>query len=244
MLRVPAPFLLAVVVATAAVTIYLHLTVISVPAVGDGNFTGTLVAGSHYLWRGSAGTIDFESNETIGLTYYVFGYVVHLNGEPGNVTVNSNVRIFYFASRGYPILYVYNAEAYRAFLFKLINAATIGGITVYVPQTFDQFETLTYAERDSIGVATGNYNPYRVVSVSTNGTHLIVFSAYSTSGYTTETDYLRLPSPTMGTNIRTTFNGIGFSYIIGSQTYSGYAMPYVYFVITPQANTQVRIYLR
>jgi len=87
MLRIPIPFALALVIATVAVTVYLYLTVIPVPAVTDGNYTTTLVAGSPYLWRGSAGTITFESNATIALTYMPVSYVVHLNGLPANVSI-------------------------------------------------------------------------------------------------------------------------------------------------------------
>ncbi|MFZ8809325.1 MAG: hypothetical protein ACO2PN_14625 [Pyrobaculum sp.] len=243
MLRMPIPFALAVVVATVAVTVYLYLTVISVPAVGDGNFTSTLVAGSHYLWRGSAGLIEFESNSTIELTYTSLPYVVHLNCMPGNVTINSNTMIFKLATRSYPILYIYDPYL-GPVLFKLVNITKIGDISVFVPQTFALTETLTSTERSALTARTGYGVHYRVVDVYTNGTHLILFMAYDTSSTPTLHGYIRFPSATMGTFIRTSFTGIGFSYMLDGTPCSGYAMPYTYFLIKPQANTRVVIYLR
>jgi len=245
MLRIPIPFVMALIIATVAVTVYLYLTVIPVPAVADPNYTATLVAGSPYMWRGSAGSITFESNATIELTYRPLPYVVHLNGMPGNVSITKDVWIIYFKARGYPILYVRDKGVTDwPLLFKLVNVTKIGDITVYVPRLFDLSETLTYAERDGIISVTGSSSvPLRVLDVSANSTHLIVHAAGDT--YTTTYNfYVQLPSPTVGTSMRTAFKGIGFTYMIGDVTYSGYAMPYVYFVITPQANAQVKIYVK
>ena len=246
MLRIPIPFVMALIIATVAVTVYLYLTVIPVPAVADPNYTATLVAGSPYMWRGSAGSITFESNATIELTYRPLSYVIYLNGMPGNVSITKNLWIFYFKARGYPILYVIDNGVAGPYplLFKLVNITKIGDITVYVPRLFDLSETLTYAERDGIISVTGSSSvPLRVLDVSANSTHLIVHAAGDT--YTTTYNfYVQLPSPTVGTSMRTAFKGIGFTYMIGDVTYSGYAMPYVYFVITPQANAQVKIYVK
>jgi len=240
MLRLPLPFILAVIVVATAVTIYLYITVVSVPAVADGNFTGTLVAGSNYLWRGSAGQIHFVSNATIALTYYPFGYVVHLNGLPGNVTLDANTKIFKFTTRSYLILYLYRLNT--PLLVKLVNVTKVNGISVFVPQLFAVSETLTPQERSALYAATGYGLHYRVVNVNTNGTHLIF--AIAPDGSTSISNrYVALPTPIIGTDIMTSFSGIGFSYII-DETYSGYAMPYVYFVIIPQSNAQVRIYVR
>ena len=241
MLRLPLPFVLAVIVVATAVTIYLYITVVSVPVVADGNFTGTLVAGSNYLWRGSAGQIHFVSNATIALTYYPFGYVVHLNGVPGNVTLDENTKIFKFPTRSYLILYLYRLNT--PFLIKLVNATKINGISVFVPQMFGTTETLTPAERSALTASTGLLGHYRLVNVNTNGTHLI-FAIAPDGGTSISNRYVALPTPIIGTDIMTSFSGIGFSYIISSETYSGYAMPYVYFVIRPQSNAQVRIYVR
>jgi len=241
MLRLPLPFVLAVIVVATAVTIYLYITVVSVPVVADGNFTGTLVAGSNYLWRGSAGQIHFVSNATIALTYYPFGYVVHLNGVPGNVTLDENTKIFKFPTRSYLILYLYRLNT--PFLIKLVNATKINGISVFVPQMFGTTETLTPAERSALTASTGFLGHYRLVNVNTNGTHLI-FAIAPDGGTSISNRYVALPTPIIGTDIMTSFSGIGFSYIISSETYSGYAMPYVYFVIRPQSNAQVRIYVR
>jgi hypothetical protein len=243
MLRIPIPFVAAIIVATVAVTVYLYLTVIPVPAVTDGNYTTTLVAGSPYLWRGSAGFIQFESNATISLTYFPLSYVVHLNGPPANVSITKDVRIFYFKRRGYPILYVYYGQIDKLLLFKLVNVATIGNVTVYVPREFDRYETLTYDEASEIQRYAGRY-PYRAINVYTNGTHLIIDAAFADSGYYIYTYYVRLPEPTEGTSIRTAFRGIGFSYVMLDATYSGYAMPYVYFVIVPYSNARVVIYVK
>jgi len=241
MLRLPLPFVLAVIVVTTAVTIYLYLTVVSVPAVADGNFTSTLVAGSNYLWRGSAGQIHFVSNASIALTYYPFGYVVHLNGPPGNVTLDANTKIFKFPTRSYLILYLYRLNT--PLLVKLVNVTKVNGISVFVPQLFALSETLTPQERSALYAATGYGLHYRVVNVNTNGTHLI-FAIAPDGGTSPISDrYAALPTPILGTDIMTSFSGIGFSYIIG-ETYSGYAMPYVYFVIIPQSNAEVRIYVR
>jgi len=245
MLRIPIPFAMALIIATVAVTVYLYLTVIPVPTVADQNYTATLVAGSPYMWRGSASSITFESNATIELTYYPLPYVVHLNGMPGNVSITSDVWIFYFKKRGYPILYVYNSNvASWPLLFKLVNITKIGDVTVYVPQLFGQYETLTYDERDAIGRYTGFFFQDRVFDVSTNGTHLALVTAAATSGDYVYKFYVKLPNPNVGTSMRIAFRGIGFSYMIGGVTYSGYAMPYVYFVITPQANARVTIYVK
>jgi len=244
MLRVPAPIVFAIIVATAAVTVYIYLSVIPVPVVCDGNFTSTLVAGSPYMWRGSAGFIVFESNTTIALTYRTISYVVHLNGMPTNITITDDIRIFYFKQRGYPILYVRHREASWPLLFKLVNVTKIGNITVYVPQVFDQYEVLTNSEEDAIYRYAGYITQDRVLNVYTNGTHIIMHVANAVRGDHIKQLYLKLPTPTEGTSMRLSFRGIGFSYMVGGVVYSGYAMPYTYFVITPYDNARVVIYVK
>jgi len=236
--KIPVALVIAAMVSVTAVTIYLYLSLVPVPVVADPNFTGTLVAGSPYLWRGAASTIEISSNATIGVTYMPVGYVVAVNGPLTNATLGRGVWLVYL-SGGRPLLVI--MTNYTLYAFRLVDAFNVNGITVLVPQTFSATDYLTYQESEAIAAFTNILGAYRVTDVETNGTHIILQLSDSSDNSVWGYLYFRLPTPALVTTANYNFAGYGISHVVNGTTVSMYVEPYEYFVITPQYNAQVTI---
>mgnify|MGYP000016906544 CR=1 FL=1 len=243
--KIPVPLLIAAVVATTAVVIYLQLTVVSVPVVADANFTTNLVAGSPYLWRGAAAEITVTSNATVKLSHMPVFHVVHANGPIGNVSLGGGKWMVRFRCRGLLVerVTVPGGGTYQ-YLIKLVNVSVVDGLTVYVPRPFTPTETIPEDEADAIGTITGIRGGLRVVNIHTNGTHIAIDVLPHNSTSSPATHYYRLPPPVATTNARITSRGFGVSYTIGSTTVSAYIMPYHHIVIVPNATARVTIAAR
>ncbi len=240
--KIPMPLLVAAFVVTTAVVVYLQLTVVSVPVVVDPNFTGTLVKGSPYLWRGAASEITVASNATIKLAYMPVFHVVYVNGPLSNASLGAGRWLIYL-SGGRPILVervsTPNGSTYQ-YLLKLVNVSKVNGLTVLVPQTFGASETLAASEAQAISTHTGAIG-WRVVNIYTNGTHIMLNVAPHNSTTGSTTHYFRLPPAVATTSAKITSSGHGVSYKVGNITVSAYIMPYQHIVIVPNATARVTI---
>jgi hypothetical protein len=239
--KVPMALIIAAAVSFTAVTVYLYISVIPIPVVADSNFTGTLVAGSAYLWRGSASTFEFSSNATIQLTYAPVGYVVSVNGPLSNITLGKGAWLIYL-NGGRPLLVMY-FDAYLV-AFKLVPVSSTNGVTVLVPQPFDMGDYLTDNELNAIETYTGVMSAYRVTNVVANNTYITL--EFSLSQYSHVYTYydLQLPTPVSVTSATYHGTGYGVSYKVGNATVSAYVAPYEHFVITPLYNAQVTILVK
>jgi len=236
--KIPVALVIAAMVSVTAVTIYLYLSLVPVPVVADPNFTGTLVAGSPYLWRGAASTIEFSSNATIGVTYMPVGYVVAVNGPLSNITLGKGAWLIYL-NGGRPLLVRYFGIYLAA--FKLIPVANTNGVTVLVPQPFDMGDYLTDNEINAIETYTGVGAPDRITNVVANNTYIILEFSYPQYNQVEMYYYLKLPAPVSVTTATYYGTGFGVSYRVGNATVSAYVEPYEHFVITPLYNAQVTI---
>ncbi len=240
--KIPLPMLLAALVATTAVVVYLQLSVVSVPVVADPNFTTTLVAGTPYLWRGAASEFTIASNATIQLTYMPVAHVIYLNGPLGNASLSGAWLIYLRGGRPLLVEKIVKPDGTSDyFVFKLVNVTKVGGLSVLVPQKFDVTDTLTNREFNAISTYTGAGGVWRVVNIYTNGTHIAldVSDQYNTS--VQGTFYYRLPPAVDTTSTKITSSGYGVSYVVNSTTVSAYLMPYQHIVIIPKANARVTI---
>jgi hypothetical protein len=249
MLRYPIPLILAALVATTVVMVYLTLDVRPVVPVVDENFTGTLFNGSVYLWRGAAGSLTFYTDGgDIEVAYFVPAYVIYLNGPPGNVTIRHGLYMVSSSTLGTWLIHVvkvYSAATdtlYPAQLvFKLVPVDVGDNLTVYVPTYLEPGNY--YDVWQLFEEAIGGTTPEFVKDIQVNSTH-VVFKTFGRDGTPTIdalypiTGYDRIKD---GSAYTYTFSGIGFSYRIGNNTISGFAMPYAYFVIKPLADTTVTI---
>jgi len=239
--KIPIALIIAAAVSFTAVTIYLYISVLPIPIVADPNFTGTLVAGSPYLWRGAASTFEISSNATIELTYMPVGYVIDVNGPLRNVTLGQGAWLIYL-NGGRPLLVmVYNGYLVA---FKLVNMSKVNGVSVLVPQVFGMSDYLTYNEINAIEIYTGYAGVDRVTNVVANNTYITL--ELSLAQYTqVDTDiYLKLPTPVSVTSATYNVAGYGVSYKVNDTTVSMYVEPYEHFVITPLYNAQVTIVVK
>jgi len=242
--KIPMPLLIAAFVATTSVVILLQLTVVPVPVVADPNFTGTLVKGSPYLWRGAASEISISSNATLKLTYMPLFHVIYINGPLSNASLGGNRWMIYRSNRAILVERVTTPDGTtHQYLLKLVNASKVNGLTVLVPQTFGASETITDNEARAIQAITGRIG-LRVVNVYTNGTHIAIDVAphNSTAGPTTH--YFRLPPAVETTSTKITSSGYGVSYKVNTTTVSVYLMPYQHIVIVPNATARVTIVVK
>ncbi len=242
--KIPLPLLIAALVVTTAVVIHLQLTVVSAPPVVDSNFTGTLVKGSPYLWRGAASEISITSNATIQVTYMPVAHVVYLNGPFGNVSFGRGIWMIYLTR---PLLIEKVAKPDGTacyFVFRLVNVSKVNGLTVLVPEKFRVDDTLTHNEFTAITAYTGANRVCRVVNIYTNGTHIMLDVApHNSTSYTT-THHFKLPPAVATTSTKITSTGYGVSYKVGNITVSAYVMPYQHVVIIPNATARVTITVR
>jgi hypothetical protein len=244
--KIPMPLLVAALVTTTAIVIYLQLTVVSPPVVADGNFTTALVAGTPYLWRGAASGITISSNASIKLTYMPVFHVIYTNGPLSNASLGSDRWMIYLRG-GRPILVERvstPAGPTYFYLLKLVNVSKVNGLTVLVPQTFGASETLTEAESQAVRVLTGASGGLRVTNIYTNGTHIALDVAPHNSTSGPATHYFRLPPVVVTTSTTITTRGYGVSYVVNSTTVSVYIMPYQHIVIIPNATARVTIAVR
>jgi hypothetical protein len=241
--KIPVPLLIAALVATTAVVIYLQLSVVPVPVVADPNFTSTLVAGTPYLWRGAASEITISSNTTIKVTYMPVAHVIYVNGPLSNASLGSGRWLIYLTG-GRPILVeklAISADATDYFAFKLVNVTKVGGLSVLVPQTFDVADILSENEANAVSANTGAGSVWRVVRIYTNGTHISLDYAGQYNTSVQGTLVYSLPPAVDVTSTKITSSGYGVSYIVNSTTVSAYLMPYQHIVIIPKANAEVTI---
>jgi len=241
--KIPIPLLIAALVATTAVVVYLQLSVVSVPVVADPNFTTTLVAGTPYMWRGAASEFDIASNATIKVTYMPMGHVIYLNGPLSNTTLGSGKWLIYLKG-GRPLLVekVTYPNGYSVFyVFKLVNMTKVNGLSVLVPNAFAVTDTLTGNEYTAILSNGANTPMYRVTQITTNGTHIMVQLGDPSLTQVDQTDYFQLPSAVDTTAIKITSSGFGVSYVVNGTTVSAYVMPYTHIVIVPHASAKVVI---
>jgi hypothetical protein len=243
--KIPMPLLIAALVATTAVVVHLQLSVVSVPVVADPNFTGTLVAGTPYLWRGAASEFTITSNASVLLTYMPVAHVIYVSGPLSNVTLNKGWIIYLTGGR--PILveevtYLDGSKAY--YVFKLNNVTKVGGLSVLVPSVFGLGETLTCGEYDTLRRYGVNASLYRVVQITANRTHIAVQLGNPTSAVINQTAYFRLPPAVETTSTRIRSSGYGVSYTVSNSTATAYVMPYQHIVIVPNASARVVIAAR
>ncbi len=244
--KIPLPLLIAALVATTAVVVYLQLSVVQAPVVADGNFSTTLVAGTPYLWRGTASEISISSNATIKVAYMPVGHVVYINGPLGNSSLGADKWLIYLRG-GRPLLVerVSYPNGYSAHhVFKLVNVSKVGSLTVFVPNAFDLSDTLTDREYNAMLANGVGSSVYRVVQVTTNGTHIELRLGNARDANINHTVFVRLPPASEVTFTRITSSGYGVSYVVNSTTVSAYLMPYHHIVITPNANARVVITVR
>jgi hypothetical protein len=243
--RIPIPLLIAAVVATTAVVIYLQLSVVSVPVVADANFTSTLVAGSPYLWRGAASEITVSSNVTVRLSHMPVFHVVYANGPLGNASLGGDKWVVHVRSKHYLVerVAVPGGGTYQ-YIIKLVNVSKVSGLNVYVPQVLAPTETLGADEVSAIGSYTGVAGGLRVINIYTNGTHIAIDVAPYNATSASATHYYRLPPAVATTHYRITSSGYGVSYTHGSSAMSLYVMPYIHVVIVPNATARVTITAR
>jgi hypothetical protein len=241
--KIPVPLLIAAIVATTAVVIYLQLSVVSVPVVADPNFTTTLIAGTPYMWRGAGSEFTITSNATIKVTYMPVAHVIYINGPLGNASLGGKAWLVYLKG-GRPLLVeklVKPDGGSDYFVFKLVNVTKVGGLSVLVPQKFDVSDTLNTNEFTTISAYTGAGAVWRVVNIYTNGTHLAldISDQYNTS--VQGIIFYTLPPAVDTTSTKITSSGYGVSYIVNATTVSAYLMPYQHIVIVPKANARVII---
>ena len=239
--KIPMALLIAAVVSVTAVTVYLYISVIPIPVVADPNFTGTLVAGSPYLWRGAASTIQISSNATIQLSHMPVGYVLYANGPITNVTLGDRVWLIYL-NGGRPLLVMFIGGYFVA--FRLVNVSKVNGISVLVPRSFNLTDVLTNDEDYAISQFTNYPSPYRVTNVIANNTYIIVDIAFPRSASNYKSLYLKLPTPVSVTTATYNIAGYGVSYRVNGTTVSMYVAPYEHFVITPLYNARVTIVVK
>ncbi len=241
--KLPVPLLIAALVATTAVVIYLQLTVVHAPVVADPNFTTTLVNGTPYLWRGAGSEISITSNATIKLTYMPIAHVVYVNGPLSNASLGDGRWLVYLKG-GRPLLVTQMIGAGgtpAVFVFKLINMTKANELSVLVPQQFDVGDTLTQNEVGAINTFTRVTGPWRVVNIYTNGTHIGIDYANHTSATVVGTVFYKLPPAVETTSTSIPSSGYGVSYIYNGTTLSAYLLPYQYIVIVPKASAKVTI---
>jgi hypothetical protein len=241
--KIPVPLLIAALVATTAVVIYLQLSVVPVPVVADPNFTTTLIGGTPYLWRGAASEFTITSNATIKLTYMPIAHVIYLNGPLGNATLGDGKWLVYLKG-GRPLLVERMPNpngVIDLFVFILVNATKANGLSVLVPQTFNVADTLTTNEFNAISAYTGAGAVWRVVNIYANATHigLDVSDQYNT--VVQAQIFYKLPPAVDTTSTKITSSGYGVSYIVNGTTVSAYLMPYEHIVIVPTASAKVTI---
>ena len=259
--KIPMPLLIAALVATTAVVIYLQLTVVPVPAVADPNYTVTLVKGSPYLWRGAASEINITSNATIRLAYMPVAHVVYVNGPLTNTSLGGGKWLIHtcelvpsltMSTSGSAVLVCEpllvekttrpGGDTYY-FVFKLVNTTKVNGLSVLVPQPFDVADTLSKKAINAIRAHTGASEAWRIVRVYTNGTHITL--DYAKLNETRVYGSFIYPlSAIETTSIKITSSGYGVSYKVNATTVSAYLMPYQHIVIVPNATARVTIVVK
>jgi hypothetical protein len=241
--KIPVPLLIAALVATTAVVIYLQLSVVPVPVVADPNFTTTLIAGTPYMWRGAGSEFAITSNATIKLTYMPVAHVIYINGPLSNASLGGNAWLVYLKG-GRPLLVEKMAKPDgipNYFVFKLVNATKVNGLSVLVPQKFDVSDTLSNNEFSAVSEYTGAGGVWRVVNIYTNGTHLALDISDQWNTVVQGTFFYMLPPAVDTTSTKITSSGYGVSYTVNATTVSAYLMPYQHIVIVPKANARVII---
>jgi hypothetical protein len=240
--KIPVPLLIAALVATTAVVIYLQLSVVPVPVVADPNFTTTLIAGTPYMWRGAGSEFTITSNATIKLTHMPVAHVIYINGPFSNASLGGIWLIYLKGGR--PLLVEKMAKPDGNpdyFVFKLENVTKVGGLSVLVPQKFDVSDVLSTNEYDAVCAHTGAGGVWRVVNIYTNGTHLALDISDQWNTVVQGTFFYMLPPAVDTTSTKITSSGYGVSYTVNATTVSAYLMPYQHIVIVPKANARVII---
>jgi hypothetical protein len=243
--KIPLPLLIAALVATTAVVIYLNISVVPVPAVVDSNATAvTLVKGTPYLWRGAASEITIVSNASMKVTHMPLFNVIYVSGPLINASLGDG-RWMIYLSNGRPLLIerMVTSSGSAYYIVKLVNMTKVNGLSVLVPQAFSLSECLSTNEIQTIKAVTGASTVYRVMNIYTNGTHImlsVVPVGNTTSGPITH--YFKLPPAVNTTSYKITSSGYGVSHRgTNYGATSIYVMPYQHVVIVPESNAKVTI---
>ena len=252
--KLPIPLLLAAAALTSVVYIYVHLTAPPMPIHTDPNFTQPLISGVTYLWRGAAFQYIFSADSQISVAYETPYHLVYLFGPLYNITLGGKVFIFY-GSGIRPIYAVkhdlVSEDGKQSFIgtclvFKLKDVtpqnSTIGNLTMYLPEIFDENDVLTDKEDRAVSKA-GCSSRFRVTQIQVNGTHILFQTAYTYSPTLVWKLAMRLQPLAPGKTVRATNTPLSGSYIVGGATYSVMALPYLHFAITPQDTTTLTIYV-
>ena len=241
--KIPVPLLIAALVVTTVVTIYLNILVVPVPVVVDGNTTSTLVKGTPYLWRGAASEIVITSNATIRVTHMPLFNVIYVSGPLVNASLGDGRWVIYL-NGGRPLFIekMATSNGHVYYVVKLVNTSKVNGLTVLVPQTFSLTECVSTSEAQTIKAVAGTSAVYRVVNIHTNGTHIMLSVVpIDNATYGLITHYFVLPPAVDTTSFKITSSGYGVSQRANHDTTSIYVMPYQHIVIIPQANARVTI---
>jgi len=250
--KLPIPLLIAAVAVTSVAVIYVYLTAPPMPIYTDHNFTQPLLSGTVYVWRGAAHEYIFSSDEIILLTHEPAHHLIYLTGPMGNITVSNRIWVVYLFG-GRP-LYVMRIQpvgwsAYACHIFRLEDVtptdSTFANLTMWLPRTFAPHDYITTDEYNALIRIVGTglcYSFYRVVSVQSNGTHLI-YRVTPITTYFEETHLTRMSSVIQGRTIRVTNNPFSVSYSVGEAMFTARFLPYMYFAIVPTDTTMITIYV-
>jgi hypothetical protein len=255
--KLPIPLLIAAAALTSVVVIYVYLTAPPMPIHTDRNFTQPLYGGVTYLWRGAAFEYIFSADTTITVANETAYHLIYLFGPLYNISIAGKVFILYGA--GIRPLYVYKLPGNVpfeggvslspvCFVFKLEDITpgnmSIANLTLYLPRVFGENEFLTSNEDSAIDKIAGYCSKWRVISMASNGTHIIYRVRYTTSASGDRRYLIKLSAPVTGKTIRVLNQPLRGVYVVGDVTYPVMALPYLYFAITPSETTTLTIYVR
>jgi hypothetical protein len=257
--KLPIPLLIAAAAITGVAVIYVYLTAPPMPIHTDPNFTTPLFAGGVYTWRGAAFQYILSADGTISVAYGPGYHLIYTTGPLSNISVAADKWIVY--PLGERRLYVERRTFVRAYdavgeyacpctfylVYRLEDItppnSSIPSLNVWLPRTFGTSEYLTTRESDAIRTVLGiGLTHYRVLSVATNGTHLIYRLGARNYDFQL-TAIATMSSPVTGTTIRVTNTPTSTTYTIGDNVYTATLLPYLFFGIVPSGTVNVVIYV-
>jgi len=254
--KLPIPLLIAAAALTSVVYIYVYLTAPPMPIHTDPNFSQPLIAGVTYLWRGAAFQYIFSADSQISVAHGAPYHLIYLFGPLHNITLGGGKVVILYGADIRPLYIVrhdlVSADGRHKFsstclVFKLKDVtpqnSTIGNLTLYLPEIFDQNDALTNKEESAVYNYANCPSRFRVVQIQVNGTHILFQTAYTYSNSLAWKMVMRLQPLTPGKTIRVTNQPVSGSYVVGSATFAVMALPYLYFAITPQDTTTLTVYV-
>jgi len=235
MRRYPIPLILAALVATAAVTVVLKISVAAVPIYAEPNFTTVVPAGSYVVWKGAANQFTVSANAS-GTVYVVHGPFAALyapNGLPVNVTLGDNR---YIVGDNNTVAYLVNigGSEYGAFILKPATGYSGFYVTDAVPNSVCQkIYDIAYQK---FGVTTLCYmGQYIANSTGFYVTYVGPGGVYKTVKYS------------YGLSFNMGRDGVTVYGVAGGANVAGYPVAWRYvtvFVISPNDNAEVVIYVK